>query len=33
MPMERSSPEAKDLELKKTYWEDNAQFARTVMIS
>lgn len=26
-------PEAKDLELKKTRWENNAQFTRTVMIS
>ncbi len=29
----RVQPEAGDLELKKTYWEDNSQFARTVMIS
>ena len=29
----RIQPEAGDLELKKTYWEDNSQFARTVMIS
>ncbi len=29
----RVQPEAGDLELKKTYWEDNSQFVRTVMIS
>ncbi|MCY3756785.1 MAG: sulfite oxidase, partial [Acidobacteria bacterium] len=29
----RVQPEAGDLELKKTYWEDNSQFVRTVKIS
>lgn len=29
----RVQPEAGDLELKKTYWEDNSQFVRTVVIS
>jgi len=29
----RVQPEEKDLELKKTRWENNAQFTRTVMIA